>query len=164
MDLATSYEVCRRINAAHGRTYYLATRLLPADSRRHVHALYAFARYADDLVDHLALDWIPRRRREASRAGRRPSWPTWPTGRSDDPVCKAVIATIASMGIDHDDIRAFLDSMAMDLTVTRYETYDDLHDYMHGSAAVIGSMVLPVLSRPRRTPAGRPWTWASPSS
>ena len=31
-DLTASYELCRRINAAHGRTYYLATRLLPRSS------------------------------------------------------------------------------------------------------------------------------------
>ena len=35
--------------------------------------------------------------------------------------------------------------MAMDLTVDRYETWDDLCGYMDGSAAVIGEMVLPVL-------------------
>lgn len=60
-DLTASYELCRRINAAHGRTYYLATRVLPARRRPHVHALYAFARYADDLVDHLDLGWAPAR-------------------------------------------------------------------------------------------------------
>jgi phytoene synthase len=35
--------------------------------------------------------------------------------------------------------------MAMDLSVTRYETYDDLMGYVHGSAAVIGLQMLPVL-------------------
>ena len=33
----------------------------------------------------------------------------------------------------------------MDLTVTSYPTYDDLLDYMEGSAAVIGTMMLPIL-------------------
>jgi phytoene synthase len=35
--------------------------------------------------------------------------------------------------------------MAMDLTVTGYETWDDLCGYMDGSAAVIGEMMLPIL-------------------
>src|ERR1700754_19917 len=50
-DLAASYERCRELHRHHGRTYYLATRLLPAWKRRHVHALYGFTRYADEIVD-----------------------------------------------------------------------------------------------------------------
>ncbi len=50
-DLAAAYERCRELHRQHGRTYYLATRLLPAWKRRHVHALYGFTRYADEIVD-----------------------------------------------------------------------------------------------------------------
>ncbi len=49
-DLAGAYERCRALHKQHGRTYYLATRLLPAWKRRHVHALYGFTRYADEIV------------------------------------------------------------------------------------------------------------------
>ncbi|WP_280500878.1 phytoene/squalene synthase family protein [Nocardia farcinica] len=49
--LRHAYTRCRALNAAHGRTYFLATRLLPPDRRPAVHALYGFARYVDDLVD-----------------------------------------------------------------------------------------------------------------
>lgn len=145
VDLAASYELCRRINAAHGRTYYLATRLLPAAKRPHVHALYAFARYADDLVDHLGLDWSALQRRHELEAWTKNFLSDLDAGSTADPVCKAVIHTITSLGIDHADVQAFLRSMAMDLTVTRYDTYDDLYDYVHGSAAVIGTMMLPIL-------------------
>ena len=47
--------------------------------------------------------------------------------------------------IDVDAFRRFLRSMTMDLTVETYETWDDLLDYMDGSAAVIGEMMLPIL-------------------
>jgi phytoene synthase len=50
--LEEAYRACRRINARYGRTYFLATRLLPADSRPAVHALYGFARLADEIVDN----------------------------------------------------------------------------------------------------------------
>lgn len=145
VDLDTSYELCRRLNAAHGRTYYFATRFLPPDRRRHVHALYGFARYADDLVDHMALDWTPDQRRAALETWSAQFLDDVAAGDSDDPICKAVVHTVHEMGIRHDDLRAFLDSMAMDLTVTRYPTYADLERYVHGSAAVIGAMMLPVL-------------------
>ncbi|MFL6104368.1 MAG: squalene/phytoene synthase family protein, partial [Actinomycetes bacterium] len=52
--LSAAYERCRQLHARHGRTYYLATLLLPRWKRRHVHALYGFTRYADEIVDHLA--------------------------------------------------------------------------------------------------------------
>ena len=144
-DLATSYELCRQLNAAHGRTYYSATRLLPADRRHHVHALYGFARYADDLVDHARLAWSPQERRTALESWSSRFLADLAAGRSDDPVGMAVVNTMTELGVDHDDVRAFLRSMAMDLTVTRYETYEDLSVYVHGSAAVIGAMMLPVL-------------------
>ncbi|ORT56716.1 squalene/phytoene synthase family protein, partial [Frankia sp. KB5] len=51
--LRSSYARARALNAAHGRTYYLATLLLPGWKRPHVHALYGFARYADEIVDDL---------------------------------------------------------------------------------------------------------------
>ncbi len=145
VDLATSYELCRRMNAAHGRTYYFATRFLPAAKRRHVHALYGFARYADDLVDHMDLSWDAARRRKELEAWSEEFLRSLEAGRTDEPVLVAVLHTVQQLGIDHDDLRAFLRSMAMDLTVTRYPTYDDLSVYVYGSAAVIGSMMLPVL-------------------
>ena len=50
-SLSTAYASCRDLHRTHGRSYYLATRLLPAWKRRHVHALYGFTRYTDDIVD-----------------------------------------------------------------------------------------------------------------
>ena len=150
MTLTVSYERCRRLHAHHGRSYYLATLLLPEWKRPHVHALYGFARYVDEIVDSprgpgatgapgdgraAALDALTEAL-EAALAGTRP-----PGG----PVLPAFVHTVRSFGIEHADIRAFLRSMRADLTVTRYETYDDLLEYMEGSAAAIGLMMLPVL-------------------
>ncbi|MGW5639416.1 squalene/phytoene synthase family protein, partial [Streptomyces sp. NPDC003832] len=55
-ELRDAYLRCRALNAAHGKTYFLATRLLPAARRPAVHALYGFARWADDIVDSLDTD------------------------------------------------------------------------------------------------------------
>jgi 15-cis-phytoene synthase len=145
MTIDDCYGICRVINAAHGRTYYFATRFLPKERRRHVWALYAFARYADDLVDHLALGWVPAQRRAALEAWADDTLASLAGGHTTDPVLRAMAATVDELAIALDDVRAFLASMAMDLTVTRYATYADLASYMHGSAAVIGTMMLPVL-------------------
>ncbi|MER7455457.1 phytoene/squalene synthase family protein [Micromonospora sp. NPDC126480] len=143
-DLTAAYDRCRELHRSHGRTYYLATRLLPAWKRRHVHALYGFTRYADEIVDRTE-DLPP-----AQRAARLDNW----AGRFvaglhgepvDDPLLPAVLHTIAVFDLDRDDFACFLKSMAMDLTVGSYRTYDQLLDYMEGSAAVIGTMMLPIL-------------------
>jgi phytoene synthase len=140
MDLPAAYERCRKLHKRHGRTYYLATRLLPAWKRRHVHALYGFTRYADEIVDRT--EALPA----AERAARLTEWAErFRAGVIDDPLLPAVLHTIAVFDLDPADFDAFLKSMAMDLTVTAYRTYDDLLDYMEGSAAVIGTMMLPIL-------------------
>ena len=51
LDLAGCYKLCRQVEKAHSRTYYFSTRLFPAEVRPRVHALYAFMRYADEIVD-----------------------------------------------------------------------------------------------------------------
>jgi phytoene synthase len=66
-------------------------------------------------------------------------------GRSDHPVLAAVVHTVRELDLDPDVFRRFLKSMTMDLSVTGYDTWDELLDYMDGSAAVIGEMMLPVL-------------------
>jgi phytoene synthase len=144
VDLAGAYERCRGLHKRHGRTYYLATRLLPAWKRRHVHALYGFTRYADEIVD--STDDLP----PAERAARLTAWSDeflagLAGAPTNDPLLPAVLYTIAVFDLDRADFASFLRSMAMDLTVTSYATYDDLLGYMEGSAAVIGTMMLPIL-------------------
>ena len=144
IDLAASYERCRALHRRHGRTYYLATRLLPAWKRRHVHALDGFTRYADEIVDRT--EALP----PAERAARLTTWSDrFRAGLRgepiDDALLPAVLHTVAVFDLNLDDFDAFLRSMAMDLTVESYATYDDLLDYMEGSAAVIGTMMLPIL-------------------
>jgi phytoene synthase len=63
----------------------------------------------------------------------------------DDPLLPAVLHTMEVFDLDRADFARFLESMARDLRVTHYDDYDDLLSYMEGSAAVIGTMMLPIL-------------------
>ncbi|HEY2950283.1 MAG TPA: phytoene/squalene synthase family protein [Micromonosporaceae bacterium] len=143
-NLAASYERCRALHRAYGRSYYLATRLLPAWKRPHVHALYGFARYTDEIVDRVD-DGGPGGRAARLRRWRDRFVAALDGAPVDDPVIPAVRHTIEVFGLDRADFAALLRSMEMDLTVTGYDTYDDLLEYMEGSAAAIGTMMLPVL-------------------
>ena len=139
-----SYQHCRGLARAHGTTYFWATLLLDEDQRRHVWALYGFARHADDIVDRLDDAPVEARAAALERFGDR-FFTGLAEGSSDDPVLSAVVQTVRALDIDPECFRRFLRSMMMDLTVTAYATWADLLDYMDGSAAVIGEMMLPVL-------------------
>ena len=143
--LRDAYRRCRELNAMHGRTYFLATRLLAPHQRPAVHALYGFARYVDNLVDEpgpgTSLEQIRQRIDEAERL--------LADGLSgvdvSQPAIAAVVDTAHRFDIDRSLFDAFLHSMRMDLTVSGYATRADLTTYVHGSARVIGLQMLPVL-------------------
>lgn len=148
--LRAAYTRCRRLNARHGRTYFLATRLLPPARRPAVHALYGFARWADDIVDAVddsGADPLDIRRRRAAALDRLGDDLAGGLAgaRGAEPVVVALADTSRRHGIDHRHFTDFLASMRADLTVGSYACYDDLRAYMHGSAAVIGLQMLPVL-------------------
>jgi phytoene synthase len=147
VSLEDSYAECKRLTRQHGTTYYWSTAVLPAVKRHHVHALYAFCRRADDVVDDLG-SASKAARGEALRDFGARFFDDLAAGRSDDLVLKAVVHTVRAFDIDVDAFRRFLRSMEMDLSVECYATYDDLRDYMDGSAAVIGEMMLPILEPP----------------
>jgi phytoene synthase len=144
VTLDASYRRCRELNRRYGTTYYWSTYALPRVKRHHVWALYAFCRYADDIVDDLG-DASTEAREKALRAFGDRFFDDLAAGRSDDVVLKAVVHTVRAFGHDPEVFRRFLRSMAMDLTVASYATWDDLLGYMDGSAAVIGEMMLPIL-------------------
>jgi phytoene synthase len=145
LEMQESYERCRKLNSHHGKTYYLATLLLPPGKRPYVHALYGFARYADEIVDDLSStltnqeksDWLGNWGNEFLRDLKR--------GKSDDLICKAVVDTVNRWEIPTELFEAFLHSMRMDLTVRQYQTFKDLYEYVYGSAAVIGLQMVPIL-------------------
>ncbi|MEU0370145.1 phytoene/squalene synthase family protein, partial [Streptomyces sp. NPDC006283] len=143
--LRAAYARCRRLNARHGKTYFLATRLLPVERRSAVHALYGFARWADDIVDDLDRRQTPEERDRLLRRLESDLAQGLRTGGGDEPVVKAVADTAERYAIDPRLFADFMASMRSDLSVTDYPTYADLRAYMHGSAAVIGLQMLPVL-------------------
>jgi phytoene synthase len=144
-DLRASYAECKRLNALHGKTYFLATLLLPKAKRPFVHALYGFARYADEIVDDLASQLSVKEKAKELNTWGSKVLSDLKKGNSQDAVGRALIDTVTRFDIPHEYFEAFLHSMTMDLTVQEYETYEDLMKYVYGSAAVIGLQMVPIL-------------------
>jgi 15-cis-phytoene synthase len=143
--LVASYQACKQLNAEHGKTYYLATLLLPQAKRPFVHALYGFARYADEIVDDLASTLTPDEKSAELRTWGEGILSDIRRGKSEDPIGRAFVDTLMRWEIPIEHVQAFLHSMTMDLTITEYKTYADLYTYVYGSAAVIGLQMVPIL-------------------
>jgi isopentenyl-diphosphate delta-isomerase type 1 len=142
--LEAGYAECAEVTRRHGTTYYWGARLLPAPSRRHVYACYTLARLADDIVDLAGPEPGPEVAAELAAFERR-FWAALAQGTSPDPVLTAIVTTVRECGIPEENFERFFRAMRTDLTTRTYQTWSDLLEYMDGSAAVIGEMMVPVL-------------------
>jgi 15-cis-phytoene synthase len=184
--LTEGYRRCAKITWSYGTTYFWGAALLAKPQRKHVYAVYALCRLADDIVDlpngrhPRASDPDPVGEQLGAPAEKPESIPEEPdptlpedidpedidrqaavrdqleafaedfrtslaAGGSNDPVMAAIVHTVITCRIDPECFDRFFGAMAMDLTTNTYQTWEDLRDYMEGSAAVIGEMMLPVL-------------------
>lgn len=139
--LAIDYRICREVQRRFGKSYYFATRFFPAEIRPHVHALYAFVRLPDQWVDEPARNdprEIARCIDEYERTLQRALAGAW----VDEPILRAFAHTARLFEIPENYMQDFLNSMRQDLLCLRYHTYSELQQYMWGSAAVVGAMML----------------------
>ena len=145
-ELRQAYQRCRALNAAHGKTFFLATRLLAPGQRPAVHALYGFARRADDVLDGFD-DRSTADRADELRGLSDALYSRLVENRlaGDDPVLDAVVDTARHYGLPWQLFDDFLAAMRMDLTITDYPDRAALDRYMYGSAEVIGLQLLPIL-------------------
>ena len=138
--LAAAYNHCRQVNRHYGKTYYFSTCLFSAPLRPAVHALYAWVRYPDEWVDNpggLSLN----AQREKLAQWCDATADALKTGDSDHPVLLAFTDAARRHEVPFSYMRDFLAAMEMDLTVSSYETFEDLQRYTWGSASVVGLMM-----------------------
>lgn len=146
-ELRTSKSIQQRT----GRTFHVATRLLPERVRHPTYILYAFFRTADEVVDRTdgPDPAVKRERLEQIRAAAVGATAT------DDPVLSAFQSLTDEHDLSDRDVHAFIDAMLMDVDRDRYATHADLESYMRGSAVAVGNLVLDVMD-PADVEAARP--------
>lgn len=132
--LRASYEECQRITRQATTNFYYSFYALPRVKRQAMYALYAFLRLTDDLGD----DDRPRVDRRAALALWREELDRALLGEPRGAVFPAVVDTATRFDIPGDYLRAVIDGVAMDLDGRRYETWDELAEYCHHVASVVG--------------------------
>ncbi len=129
------------LSQAPSENFPVASRLLPAAERRHLMAIYGFARLTDDIGDEAGgdrlalLDWLDG---ELDRAA---------VGTATHPVLRQLTPTIQELGLPLEPFRDLIEANRRDQVVHRYETFDELVGYCMLSAAPVGRLVLLVFGR-----------------
>ena len=140
-----AYAACLRLARQHYENFPVASRLLPAEARPHIAAVYAFARIADDFADEgdrsdqarLALldGWREHLHRAA--AGQAPA-----DASDQSAIFVALGETMRRCSLDVTLFDDLLSAFKQDVVTKRYETWDDLLDYCRRSANPVGRLVL----------------------
>jgi phytoene synthase len=134
-------EAGKEIQQETGRTFHIATRLLPERIRHPTYVLYGFFRIADEVVD--SAETLPPAEQEEKLDRLRAE--ALGDADSDDPVMSAFAELKTEYGIADEEIEVFVDAMQSDIAVDRYETYEDLEAYMRGSASAVGVMMTDIM-------------------
>jgi squalene synthase HpnC len=152
VDLAAAYDSCARDARAHYENFPVASTLVPRGMRRHVTAVYAFARAADDFADEgqrpiedrlRLLDGWRSRLEDAvarSRGLAAPVAAGEPANTHE--IFIALGATIRDKDLPTSLFEDLLSAFRQDVTVGRYGSWTDVMDYCRRSANPVGRLVL----------------------
>lgn len=138
-DLEGCYGYCRDVTHRHGPNFSIGFRFLPKEKRDAVYATYAFCRFADDIADETGRD---------DRAGLLDAWERslerCYAGHADHPILVALADSVQKFPIQARSFARLIEGCRMDLSTTRYETFDDLLVYCDRVAATISEMSLAI--------------------
>lgn len=137
LALEDAYEVCRDISIGHYENFTVVSRLMPAEKRKYIYALYAYSRYTDDLGDEL-------------EEGNLEALDTWEKDlmrifQGEEPknaILMALQDTVRSHSLTAEPFRKLIEANRMDQLNKSYGTYEDLLEYCDHSANPVGRVFL----------------------
>ena len=131
METGEAYRICERATRKAAANFYYGIRLLPADKRRAMSAVYAYARRVDDIGD----GDLPAERKLADLAATRRALTE---GDPDDAVIVALADAQSRFPMPTGAFTDLLDGVQMDVEGTHFETFDELVAYSRAVAGSIG--------------------------
>lgn len=135
-DAAGAYRFCQELANSHYENFPVASRLLPARLRKHVAALYGFARIADDFSDEPEYEGVRRERLLDWRRQLRS------LDRPEHPVFLALSRTISELELPVEPFEDLLSAFLQDTEKRRYADFAELLEYCRRSADPVGRIVL----------------------
>jgi phytoene synthase len=111
---------------------------VPKDKRPYVHALYAFARAADDFADEAIYEGHRKEKLDQWEERLHAAY----RGEAEDPIFIALSATVRQLAIPKELLLDLLSAFRQDTVKQRYDTWEELLDYCRRSANPVGRLVL----------------------
>ena len=132
--------VSRLVTKASGSNFYYAFLFLPKPKREAIYAVYAFCRLSDDLVDEAKTGGDPA----AALTRWRTELDAYFRDSVGHPVIVAVGQAARRFSIPKTHFEELLNGMEMDLTRTRYATFEELYSYCYRVASVVGLICIEI--------------------
>lgn len=136
LDAPVDWRLCSAIARQHGRTFYLASHFQTPSRRRALHAIYAYCRIADDIVD--------RATTVHEAATLLAAWESQ-LDTPIHPIAHAFAAARQLYGIPVEPARDLIDGIRSDLQPEPFATWEDLRGYCYRVAGTVGLLTAPVL-------------------
>ncbi len=127
------------------KTYFYSSLFFPTYTKKDVFTLYGFVRKADNYVDSIPQD------ANGFYEFKNKYYRALNGEITDDIVIDSFVDLSTRKNFDKKWVDAFLNSMEMDITKTRYQTLDETIDYIYGSAEVIGLMMAKIMNLPEES-------------
>jgi len=135
-----SQHCSKSVTQRYSTSFSLATKMLAPSIRNHIYNIYGFVRFADEIVD--SFHDYPKK--ELLNRFEEDLHLALAQRISLNPILNAFQKTVHEFNIDSALIDAFLKSMRWDLDKQNYNSTEDYHEYIYGSADVVGLMCLKV--------------------
>ena len=142
LTLDEAFAHCEARVRAHYENFPVGL-FVPRDKRPYVHALYAFARAADDFADERRYEGVRREKLAEWEARLHAAY----RGQADDPIFVALRETVHRLPIPKPLLLDLLSAFRQDTEKSRYETWEELLDYCRRSADPVGRLVLIVFGQ-----------------
>jgi phytoene synthase len=137
--LKTSYRACENIARERARNFYYAFTVFPKAKRQAICAMYAFMRYCDDISDS---DNPSGTKLGALDAWRSALDNAVAGNYGQDAILPAFHHTVSTFNIPSKYFHELIDGAQMDLSINRYQTFDELYQYCYRVASVVGLVCL----------------------
>ena len=148
-ELAASHAYCHAQTKRNARSFYFASVALPPDKKRAAYAVYAFCRYADDLVDRDTGGDVAA---TLARVG--DTFDRMVAGElKEPPFAPAFAWAVTRYGVEKQPFLDLLKGVSMDLGPVRITDWPQLRDYCYHVASVVGLMMARIFEL--RDEAGR---------
>jgi phytoene synthase len=155
MTTQKAQEYCTALTKHSGSNFYYSFLFLPKERREAMYAVYAFCREVDSMVDDPLAGLDPRGRLASRRAELAAVYENGRCSeraagdRATSPVIICLAKHIHRFSIPQVYFEDIISGVEMDLTVTRYQTFEDLATYCYRVASAVGLVCLRIFGTVR---------------